>query len=447
MSALDFAPPHSVEAEQGVIGGLMLDNSTWDLIADMITADDFFRRDHRLIYLAIETLALRGLPIDVVTVLESLDEPDEVGGLSYLGELAKNTPSVANISTYAAIVRERSHLRRLVMLGYECSREASSNQAKSAEVQELVEQKLFLLGQDRGRSDFVDVKQTLMEVVERIDYHFNEGDSITGIPSGLDAMDQVTGGFQDADLIVIAARPSMGKTSLALSVVDAALQQKSTNTVQIYSQEMPAHALMFRLIAILGQLNLANLMRGQLRDEDWPKVIAAVGRINDYGERLIIDDTSSLTPSLLRSKVRRAARRSGMPRLIMVDYLQLMRLDGKENRNLEIAGITASLKALAKEFNCPVIALSQLNRSVEQRADKRPFNGDLRESGAIEQDGDVIMFIYRDEVYHPETSDCGVAELIFGKHRNGPTGTVRVAFTPEQTRFSNLSWDHQRSAQ
>jgi replicative DNA helicase len=438
MSLLDLAPPHSVEAEQGVIGGLMLDNSTWDLIADVLSADDFFRRDHRLIYQAIEQLASRSSPIDVVTVLESLEEPDEVGGLSYLAELAKNTPSVANISTYAAIVRERSHLRRLVMLGYECSREASSSQAKSAEVQDLIEQKLFLLGQHRSRSDFVDVKQTLMEVVERIDYHFNEGDSVTGIPSGLDAMDQVTGGFQDADLIVIAARPSMGKTSLALSVVDAALQQKPTNTVQIYSQEMPAHALMFRLIAILGELNLANLMRGQLRDEDWPKVIAAVGRINEYGERLIIDDTASLTPSALRSKVRRAARRTGMPRLIMVDYLQLMRLDGKENRNLEIAGITASLKALAKEFSCPVIALSQLNRSVEQRADKRPFNGDLRESGAIEQDADVIMFIYRDEVYRPESADSGVAEIIFGKHRNGPTGTVRVAFVPDQTRFANL---------
>lgn len=438
MNLLDLVPPHSVEAEQGVIGGLMLDNSAWDLVADLLSAEDFFRRDHRLIFQAIEKLAACGSPIDVVTVLERLDEPDEAGGVGYLAELAKNTPSVANISTYASIVRERSHLRRLVMLGYECSREASSNQAKSGEVQDLIEQKLFLLGQDRSRSDFVDVKQTLMEVVERIDYHFNEGDSITGVPSGLDAMDQVTGGFQDADLIVIAARPSMGKTSLALSVVDAALQQKPTNTVQIYSLEMPAHALMFRLVAILGQLNLAKLMRGQLGDEDWPKVIAAVGRINGYGERLIIDDTACLTPSALRSKVRRAARRSGMPRLIMVDYLQLMRLDGKENRNLEIAGITAALKALAKEFNCPVIALSQLNRSVEQRADKRPFNGDLRESGAIEQDGDVIMFIYRDEVYHCESTDVGVAEIIFGKHRNGPTGTVRVAFVPDQTRFANL---------
>ncbi|WP_201491972.1 replicative DNA helicase [Pseudomonas paracarnis] len=446
MSLLDLVPPHSIEAEQGVIGGLMLDNSAWDLIADTLSAEDFFRRDHRLIYQAIKNLALRSSPIDVVTVLESLDEPDEVGGVSYLGELAKNTPSVANISTYAAIVRERSNLRRLVMLGYECSREASSNQAKSEEVQDLIEQKLFLLGQDKARRDFVDVKQTLMEVVERIDYHFNEGDSITGVPSGLGAMDQVTGGFQDADLIVIAARPSMGKTSLALSAVDAALQQKPTNTVQIYSLEMPAHALMFRLIAILGQLNLASLMRGQLRDEDWPKVIAAVGRINEYGDRLIIDDTASLTPSALRSKVRRAARRAGMPRLIMVDYLQLMRLEGKENRNLEIAGITASLKALAKEFNCPVIALSQLNRSVEQRADKRPFNGDLRESGAIEQDGDVIMFIYRDEVYHPESTDAGVAEIIFGKHRNGPTGTVRVAFIPEQTRFANLARNYEAGA-
>ncbi|MBK3453278.1 replicative DNA helicase [Pseudomonas sp. MF6754] len=438
MTHLDLMPPHSIEAEQGVIGGLMLDNSAWDLVADTVSTEDFFRRDHRLIFQAITQLAESSSPIDVVTVLESLETPSEIGGLAYLGELAKNTPSVANIATYAEIVRERAHLRRLVSLGYECSRDASSSQAKSAEVQDRIEQKLFALGQNSHQSDFVDLKHTLMEVVERIDFHFNEGDSITGVPSGLDAMDQVTGGFQDADLVVIAARPSMGKTSLALSVVDAVLQQKPCNTVQIYSQEMPAHALTFRLIAILGQLNLANLMRGQLEDEDWPKIIAAVKRINDYGSRLFIDETSSLTPSELRSKARRAARRFGMPRLILIDYLQLMRLGGKENRNLEIAGITASLKALAKEFNCPVVALSQLNRSVEQRADKRPFNGDLRESGAIEQDADVIMFIYRDEVYHPDTTEQGTAELIFGKHRNGPTGTVRVAFIPEQTRFTNL---------
>ena len=322
MTVADWLAPHSIEAEQGVIGGLMLDNAAWDLVSENLAAEDFFRREHRLIFQAMEQLACRNCPIDVVTVLESLNTPEEVGGLAYLGELAKNTPSVANITTYAEIVRERAHLRRLVTLGYECSREASSNQAKSAEVQDRMEQRLFALGQSNPHNDFVNLKHKLMEVVERIDFHFNEGDSITGVPSGLNAMDQVTGGFQDADLIVIAARPSMGKTSLALSVVDAVLQQKPGNSVQIYSQEMPAHALVFRLIAILGQLNLANLMRGQLEDDDWPRIMAAVARINNYGDRLVIDETASLTPCELRSKVRRAARRFGMPRLIMVDHLR-----------------------------------------------------------------------------------------------------------------------------
>jgi replicative DNA helicase len=438
MNLLDLVPPHSIEAEQGVLGGLMLDNSTWDLVADTLSAQDFFRRDHRVIYQAIQSLAIVDQPFDVVTLANSIPEISQAGGLGYLADLAKNTPSVANISAYAAIVRERAHLRQLILLGHEASRSASEPQAKSVEVQEEFEQKLFALGQGHAPNRFIDVNETLMKVLEQVDYNFNHGNGVTGIPSGLVDLDQKTGGFQDADLVIVAARPSMGKTSLALNIVDAVLAQDPANTVQIYSLEMPALALLYRMIAILGQLDVAHLMRGELGDEDWPKLSAGVAKINQYGERLVIDDSSGLTPTALRARVRRATRRYGKPRLIMVDYLQLMQCPGKENRNLEIGAISAGLKAIAKEFNCPVIALSQLNRSLENRANKRPHNGDLRESGALEQDADLTLFIYRDEVYHPESMDQGIAELIIGKHRNGPTGVVRTAFIPAQTRFANL---------
>ncbi|MDG6399270.1 replicative DNA helicase [Pseudomonas quasicaspiana] len=438
MNLTDLVPPHSIEAEQGVLGGLLLDNNAWDLIADTVSAQDFFRREHRLIFQAIQSLAAANQGFDVVTVADSMAEVPEAGGLGYLSELAKNTPSVANISVYAGIVRERSHLRQLILLGHECSRNATAAQAKSVEVQEEFEQKLFALGQGHAPNSFIDVNETLMKVLEQVDFNFNHGNGVTGVPSGLVDLDQKTGGFQDADLVIVAARPSMGKTSLALNIVDAVLAQDPANSVQIYSLEMPAQALMYRMIAILGQLDVARLMRGQLEDDDWAKLTAGVAKINQYGERLVVDDSSGLTPTALRTRVRRAARRYGKPRLIMVDYLQLMQCPGKENRNLEIGAISAGLKAVAKEFNCPVIALSQLNRSLENRPNKRPHNGDLRESGALEQDADLTLFIYRDEVYHPNSEDQGIAELIIGKHRNGPVGIVRTAFIPAQTRFVNL---------
>jgi len=438
MSVIDMMPPHSIEAEQGVLGGLMLDNVAWDLIAEVVAAQDFFKREHRLIYQAIQSLAASDTPFDVLTIAESLPEIAEVGGLAYLSDLARNTPSVANIHAYAEIVRERAHLRQLIMLGHECSRSATAPQASSVQVQEEFEQKLFALGQGLAPNRFVDVTDALMKVLEQVDFNFNHGNGVTGVPSGLLDLDQKTGGFQDADLVIVAARPSMGKTSLALNIVDAVLAQDPANSVQIYSLEMPAQALMYRLIAILGQMDVARLMRGQLDDEDWSRLSAAVAKINQYGERLVVDDSAGLTPAALRARVRRAARRYGQPRLIMVDYLQLMQCPGKENRNLEIAAISAGLKAVAKEFNCPVIALSQLNRSLENRPNKRPHNGDLRESGALEQDADLTLFIYRDEVYHPDSDDQGIAELIIGKHRNGPTGVVRTAFIPAHTRFANL---------
>ncbi|WP_016971634.1 replicative DNA helicase [Pseudomonas tolaasii] len=439
MNHLDLSPPHSVEAEQGVLGGLLLDNNTWDLVADRLDAEDFYRRDHRLLFKTIETLASQSKPFDIVTVHDALEVPDEAGGLAYLGELAKNTPSVANIEHYAFIVRNRSQLRQLMSLGYQCSREATDPLANATDVQESIEQQLFALGEGKKASEFVNINQCLTTVVEQIDEHFNGNVTVTGVPSGLDDLDDMTSGFQEADLIILGARPSMGKTSLALNFVDKALQAKLDRTVQVFSMEMPAKALLYRLMAILGHIDLGKLLKGKLDDEDWPKLTAAVSRIDSYGERLVIDDSSELTPAAIRAKSRRAARRFGHPSLILIDYLQLMRCAGQENRANEISAISRALKALAKEMNCPVVALSQLNRSLEQRPNKRPINSDLRESGAIEQDADVIMFVYRDEMYHPQTEYKGIAEIIIGKARNGPTGTVRTAFIANQTRFANLA--------
>jgi len=439
MNHLDLSPPYSVEAEQGVLGGLLLDNNTWDLVADKLDASDFFRHDHRLLFRAIAGLADKSAPFDIVIVFNALEDPDEAGGLSYLGELAKNTPSVANIEHYASIVRNRSRLRQLMSLGYQCSRDATDPLANAEDVQEAIEQQLFALGEGKSASEFVNINQCLTTVVEKIDEHFNGNVTVTGVPSGLDDLDEMTSGFQNADLIILGARPSMGKTSLALNFVDKALQAQLDRTVQIFSMEMPAEAMLYRLMAILGHLDLGKLLKGKLDDDDWPKLSAAVSRIDGYGERLVIDDSSGLTPTAIRAKSRRAARRFGRPSLILIDYLQLMNCPGHENRANEVSVISRSLKALAKEMKCPVVALSQLNRELERRPNKRPINADLRDSGAIEQDADLIMFVYRDEVYHSQTEHKGIAEIIIGKARNGPTGTVRTAFIANQTRFANLS--------
>lgn len=435
-------PPHSVEAEQGVLGGFMLDNSTWDLLADQLVAEDFYRSSHKLIFTAIATLADKGEPFDIVTVSEAIHKSPETagltGGLGYLGELAKNTPSVANIEAYARVVADRSHLRKLIALGHTQIRLASDVNTNVQHVHEECERALFSLGQDSVKGEFISIATALGEVIDQIDQNFNSGASITGLPSGLPDLDEMTSGFQDSDLIIVAGRPSMGKTSLALNWVEPALRAKPGHSVQIYSLEMPARQLIFRFLAVLGRMDLSKLLKGQLDDDDWPKLTAAVARMKQIENRLMIDDSSGLTPTALRARARRASKRFGKPALILVDYLQLMRCPGQENRTLEIGEISRSLKALAKEHNCPVIALSQLNRELEKRTNKRPLNADLRESGAIEQDADVIMFVYRDEIYHPNTELQGIAELIIGKQRNGPTGTVRTAFIGQQTRFAPL---------
>lgn len=441
MSVLDLSPPHSIEAEQGVLGGLMLDNEAWDLVGDRLQPEDFFRAEHKVIFKAIYELAERNSPFDVVTVSEALATPEEVGGLSYLAELAKNTPSVANIEHYAHIVQNRAHLRRLISLCFQGTRAAADQQADASEVQDSIEQQLYALGEGRAQGEFADMNAALSSVIEKIDQYFNGQVSVTGLPTGLDDLDAMTRGLQPADLVVVGARPSMGKTSFCLNMVDAALNHSPNEIVVVFSMEMPTEALIFRMLAILGHIDLQKLLSGQLEDEDWPKLTNAVHIMKSYGDRLVIDDTASLTPAAMRAKVRRASRRFGKPCLILADYLQMMTCSGQENRANEISVISRALKGIAKEFNCPFVALSQLNRELERRPNKRPINADLRDSGAIEQDADVIMFVYRDEYYNKDTDQKGIAEIIIGKQRQGPTGSVRAAFIANQTRFANLTAD------
>lgn len=432
-------PPHSLEAEQGVLGGLLLDNNAWYLIADKVNAQDFYRSDHRLIFKAITGLADRNEPFDIITVHEALIGTPETGGLGYITELAKNTPSVANIEAYAKVVKDRAHLRQLISMGHEQIRIASQPSALVKEVHEHCERALFALGQHNVRAEFTNVLDVLSKVIDQIDHNFNSGESITGLSSGLPDLDDMTAGFQPADLIIVAGRPSMGKTALALNWVAPALQARPNHSVQVYSLEMPAEKMVYRLLAGIGHIDLGRLLKGHLDDDEWTRLAMASEMLKQFSDRLMIDDTAGLSPTEMRARARRAAKQFGPPALIVVDYLQLMKCPGKENRNLEIGEISGALKALAKEHNCPVIALSQLNRELERRPNKRPVNADLRESGAIEQDADLIMFVYRDEVYYPDSEQPGIAELIIGKHRNGPIGTVHTAFIAHETRFAPLA--------
>jgi len=439
-------PPHSIEAEQGVLGGLLLDNKAWDLVADKVHPEDFYRNDHRQIFEAILELADRSEPFDIVTVCEVLEGRSGWGALAYVAELAKNTPSLANIVHNTKIVSERTNLRRLISIGFEMSRQTYEPGADVALVHEEAERALCGLSQDERDQDFADMGEVLSAVIDEIDSNFNSETEVTGVPTGLPDLDAMTGGLQPADLIIVAARPSMGKTSLVMNWAKPILDASPGKSIQIYSMEMPARALQFRFLAQLGRIDLKALLRGKLQDEDWPKLTAAVGVFQGMQDRLAIDDSANLTPTSLRAKARRGARKYGPPAAIMVDYLQLMRCPGYEgNRTQEVAEISRALKGLAKKFNCPVIALSQLSRQCEQRPNKRPVNADLRESGAIEQDADIIMFVYRDEVYNPDTEYKGVAELILGKHRNGETGTVRTAFIGKETRFVPLSAEQFRN--
>ncbi|MBD9426886.1 MULTISPECIES: replicative DNA helicase [unclassified Pseudomonas] len=436
-------PPHSIEAEQAVLGGLMLDNNAWERVSDAVSDGDFYRHDHRLIFRAVVTLAERNSPFDVVTLSEQLDKEghlSQVGGLAYLGELAKNTPSVANIKAYAQIIRERATLRQLIGISNDIADMAYAPQGKSAvEVLDEAERQIFQIAEARPKAGGpVGINEILVKTIDRIDELFNTNEGLTGISTGFTDLDGMTSGLQPADLVIVAGRPSMGKTTFAMNLVENAVL-RSDKVILVFSLEMPSDSIVMRMLSSLGRIDQTKVRSGKLDDDDWPRLTSAVNLLNE--RKLFIDDTAGISPTEMRARARRLAREHGDIGMIMVDYLQLMRIPGSsgDNRTNEISEISRSLKALAKEFNCPVIALSQLNRSLEQRPNKRPVNSDLRESGAIEQDADIIMFVYRDEVYHPETEYKGVAEIIIGKQRNGPIGTCRLAFIGKYTRFDNLA--------
>lgn len=438
-------PPHSLEAEQSVLGGLMLDNERWDIVAERVSGKDFFNRQHRLIFSEMRRLLESGKPIDLITLSESLEQKsnlDAVGGFAYLAELSKNTPSAANISAYADIVRERAVVREMIAVAHEIADAGYDPQGRSSEdLLDLAESRVFQIAEDRASKDEgpKSIDRILEDTVVRIEQLYQKPhDGITGVSGGYLDLDKKTAGLQKSDLIIVAARPSMGKTTFAMNLCENAAMTED-KPVLIFSLEMPGEQIMMRMLASLSRVDQTRIRTGQLDDEDWARISSTMGILLEK-RNMYIDDSSGLTPTDVRSRARRVFREHNGLSLIMIDYLQLMRVPSlSDNRTLEIAEISRSLKALAKELQVPVVALSQLNRSLEQRADKRPVNSDLRESGSIEQDADLIIFIYRDEVYHENSDMKGIAEIILGKQRNGPIGTVRLTFNGQWSRFDNYA--------
>ncbi|MFT5322047.1 MAG: replicative DNA helicase [Pseudohongiellaceae bacterium] len=433
-------PPHSVDAEQSVLGALMLDNSAWHDLSEIIIVEDFYRKEHYLIFQAMQHQAAEGSPIDLVTLSESLDNAnnlDKVGGVDYLGELVENSPSSANILAYAKIIRERAILRKLISAANAISENSFNPDGRdSIELLDLAEKQVFKIADDRPRDGGPQIVGPILDsALERIDKLFAAKGSITGMTTGFKGLDEMTSGLQKSDLVIVAGRPSMGKTSFAMNMVESAILN-SDSPIVVFSLEMPAESLVMRMLSSIGRIDQTHMRNGQLEEGDWDKLTNAVHKIKN--KPLFIDDTAGLSPMEMRSRARRIWREHGHLGMIMVDYLQLMQVKGtSESRTGEISEISRSLKTMAREFDCPVVALSQLNRSLEQRPNKRPVMSDLRESGAIEQDADVIMFVYRDEVYNEDSEHKGVAEIIIGKQRNGPIGTKLLSFVGKYTRFEN----------
>lgn len=444
-------PPHSVEAEQSLLGGLLLDNQAFDKIADLVSAEDFYRDDHRRLYRHISTLIGQGKPADVVTVAESVEtseDKDRTGGPAYLGSLAQNTPSALNIRRYAELVRERSVQRRLAQVATEIAEAALSPSGKEVgQLLDEAESRILEVGDkgQRGTQGFEQIQPVLARVFKRIDdlYHQENKSDVTGVPTGFIDLDERTAGLQPGELIIVAGRPSMGKTALALNFAEH-VAVKNGIPVAIFSMEMGATQLAMRLLGSIARVDQHKMRTGRLNDEEWSRLSTAMGEL--HNAPIYIDETGALNSLELRTRARRMNRQSGKLGLVVVDYLQLMSAANQrqeENRATEISEISRSLKALAKELACPVIALSQLNRALETRNDKRPMMSDLRESGAIEQDADLILFIYRDEVYFPEKLESrGIAEVIIGKQRNGPIGKVELTFLGEHTRFENRAREY-----
>ncbi|MCL5260557.1 MAG: replicative DNA helicase [Gammaproteobacteria bacterium] len=434
--------PHSIEAEQSVLGGLMLDNSAWDKVSELIREDDFYRPNHRIIFSAINNLVRKSQPFDVLTLTESLKELNQLedaGGELFLFELAKNTPTVANIAAYAEIVRERSILRQLIEVSHDIVANAYAPDGReSKEILDHAESKIFKIAEQRSRGQGpVSISSLVTKAAERIDVLYHSEDAITGLTTSFSDLDEMTSGLQNGDLVIVAGRPSMGKTTLAMNIAENAAI-KGTKPVLVFSMEMPGESLAMRMMSSLGHIDQHKVRSGKLGDADWPRLTSAISMLSETA--LYVDDTPSMSPADLRARARRLSRSKGQLGLIVIDYLQLMHVPGfKEGRVAEITEISRSLKALAKEMNVPVLALSQLNRGLEQRSDRRPVMSDLRESGAIEQDADVIIFIYRDEVYHEDSPDKGIAEIIIAKQRNGPIGKVKLTFLGQYTRFENFA--------
>lgn len=435
-------PPHSIEAEQSVLGGLMLAPEHWDSVSESLMSGDFYRGNHSLIYDTMAELIEAQQPIDVITLSEQLQtkgELEQAGGLPYLTDLASNTASVANIQAYAEIIRERSTLRQLIhAAGAMADASFFPNGKEAQDILADAERRLTEILEGRPKTGGPEsVNPLLKRALDRIEELFKSDDDITGITSGFKDLDDMTSGMQASDLIIVAARPSMGKTTFAMNLVENAILNQDKPAV-VFSMEMPSEAIIMRMLSSLGRINQTRVRNGDLQDDDWQKLTTAIAKLKD--KALFIDDTPALSPIEVRNRCKRIQREQGSIGMVMIDYLQLMRVPGLQgNRVEEISEISRSLKAIAKEFECPVIALSQLNRGLEQRPNKRPVNSDLRESGAIEQDADVIMFIYRDEVYNEDTDQKGVAEIIIGKQRNGPIGSCKLAFIGEFTRFENLA--------
>ena len=443
-------PPHSIEAEQSVLGGLLLsglanDSTAWDTIADKVTEGDFYRQDHRLIFRAIADLVEDSKPLDLVTVSEWLKQRGELehaGGFAYLAPMAKDTPSAANIKAYAEIVREKSVLRQLITVGTGIADSAFTAQGRpTKELLDEAEQKVFKIAEQGTRQGqvFKPLKGLLKVTLAHIEEMSKLDSNVTGVSTGYHDLDEMTSGLQKGDLVIVAGRPSMGKTTFSMNIAEYAAAHKKLPTA-IFSMEMPAEQLTLRLLSSMGRVDQTRIRTGKLTDEDWPRIATAVKIFNDVP--MFIDDSPALSPTEVRARARRLMREHGQLGLIVLDYLQLMQVGGSsDNRTAEISEISRSLKSLAKELSVPVIALSQLNRSLEQRPNKRPVMSDLRESGAIEQDADLIIFIYRDEVYNPESPDKGTAEIIIAKQRNGPIGSVRLTFLGKYTRFENFTPD------
>ena len=436
-------PPHSIDAEQSVLGGLLLDSRAWESVSEVLEDSDFYSHKHRNIYRAIKSLVNQEQPVDVVTVAEELEELgtlDDIGGIAYLGELADMTPSTANSGAYGVIVKERSQQRRLIEAAADITLQAYEPEGKnSLDILSDAEQKIAQIAEgNRKEGGPVVVGPILKSTLDQLDELFNKPEGLSGLTTGFTEIDNRTSGFQKADMIVVAGRPSMGKTTYAMNLVENALVATKRPCI-VFSMEMPSESIVMRMLSSIGKIDQTRVRSGKLIEDDWPRLSSAVNILKDLP--LYIDDTPALTPQDMRARCRKVYRENDNDlALVMVDYMQLMQVSGpSEGRSQEISEISRSMKAIAKEFGCPIIALSQLNRSLEQRPNKRPVMSDLRESGAIEQDADIIAFIYRDEVYNEDTPDKGIAEIITGKHRNGPIGTDRLAFVGKYTRFENLA--------